>query len=139
MSSNIELAPLVFSRLPAELLYEIFGHAARSGDKKTILSLSRVSSWLRRYVEPCLYHTVYLCTTRNLIAFADTLDMKPPSFAAKHVRNLCISAKGPIETIDRTLAACTGVESLMFGFSMFDYHYVSDGLVIPTLTSVLER
>ena len=111
MSSTVS----VFSRLPPELLCEIFEHAAYC-DNATALVLSLVSSWVHDLVEPLLYHTIVLSSARALQAFLATVASKSPAFAQRRVRNLGIFAMGPAAAIVEVLEACRGVDSLACGF-----------------------
>lgn len=115
----------LFAALPVELVYEIFEHAA-AADTATALALSLVSSWVNHLVEPMLYHTVVLSTARAVTAFHTTLSSKPPAFSAAHVKHLGIFAPGPVETIDKVLDVCNGVDSLACGFSMPSYKQVHE-------------
>lgn len=108
--------PFIFSRLPPELLLNVFEHAA-IGDMKTARQLTLVSSWLRHWIEPLLYHTVVLSTAPALRSFVYALSQKPSPFA-HHVKNLGIFALGPMESIEHVLNACTAVDSLACGFTI---------------------
>ncbi|KAK7692741.1 hypothetical protein QCA50_004374 [Cerrena zonata] len=108
--------PFIFSQLPPELLLNIFEHAA-VGDMKTARQLTLVSSWIRHWIEPLLYHTVVLSTAPALRSFVYALEQKPSQFA-HHVKNLGIFALGPMESIEHVLHACTAVDSLACGFTL---------------------
>ncbi|KAH8080268.1 hypothetical protein BXZ70DRAFT_901506 [Cristinia sonorae] len=105
----------VFTSLPAELICEILEHAAFR-DNTTALVLSLLSSWVRRLVEPLLYHTVVLSSARSLQAFLATLTLKPASFARRRVKHLGVFAMGPEQAILDVLEACQGVSSLACAF-----------------------
>lgn len=115
----------IFASLPSELVYEIFEHAA-AANVKTALALSLVSSWANSLVEPVLFHTIVLPTARGVVAFHNTLCTKPPAFASTRVKHLGIFAPGPVETIDKLISACTGVDSLACGFSLPSYKELHD-------------
>ncbi|KAH7888653.1 hypothetical protein F5I97DRAFT_731297 [Phlebopus sp. FC_14] len=108
-----------FAALPSELILFIISLAAEH--QPTALALSLVSSWVHRQTEPALYHTVRLSSSRALTSFISTLDNKPPAFAGRTVKKLCITALGPISGIETVLARCTGVTSLACGFSVPSY------------------
>ena len=65
-------APFVFSNLPVELVRDIFEHAAVS-DRATARNLALVSSAVRHWTDPILYHTVVLSSARTLRAFVAVL------------------------------------------------------------------
>ncbi len=109
--------PSVFAWLPTELLRVIFEVAAIC-DRKAALKLILVSSWVRHWIEPLLFHTVILYSARSLRAFILALSSKPPSFPKAHVKHLGIFALGPIQSIDHILDVCKGVNSLACGFSL---------------------
>ncbi|KAH0827909.1 hypothetical protein J3R83DRAFT_3538 [Lanmaoa asiatica] len=108
-----------FTALPVEIILSVISFAAKH--QPTALALSLVSSWVRKYVEPALYHTVRLRSTRALASFISTLDGKPVGFAVRTVKKLCITALGPISRIQAVLSKCTGVASLASGFSAPSY------------------
>ncbi|KAI0699547.1 hypothetical protein BC835DRAFT_537386 [Cytidiella melzeri] len=112
--------PSLFACLPSELVLVILQYAACLSTT-TALSLSLVSTWVRSLAEPFLYHTVILSTARALSTFYTTLSTKPHDFATLRVRHLGIFAPGPVETIDKVLAVCKGVDSLACGFSLPAY------------------
>ncbi|KAH9929512.1 uncharacterized protein BXZ73DRAFT_47948 [Epithele typhae] len=105
------MTPFVFANLPVELVRDIFEHAARD-DLATARDLTLVSSAVRRWTDPLLYHTVILASARALKAFAAALALKPASFAAAHVRTLGVLTVGPAPTVARILGACTGATNV---------------------------
>lgn len=113
----------MFSHLPAELLRDIFEHAATS-DPATARTLSLVSSTLRHWTEPALYHTVVLSSSRSLRSFLTAISHKPAEFVRTRVKHLGIFALGPAQSIDRILYACRGVASVACGFSLPGYKQV---------------
>lgn len=113
-------APLIFSHLPTELLRDIFEHAA-ADDRASARSLALVSSAVRRWTEPALYHTVVLPTAPAVRAFLRALSARPADFARTRVKHLGIFALGPVNSIDKIVDACTGAQSLACGFSMPGY------------------
>ncbi|KAI0355563.1 hypothetical protein OH77DRAFT_295958 [Trametes cingulata] len=113
-------APFVFSNLPVELVRDILEHAAHS-DRATARNLTLVSSAVRRWTDPILYDTVVLSTARSLRAFVAAIANKPSDFMSTCVRNLGIFTLGPVQSIDRVLTACAGVQSLACGFSLPSY------------------
>ncbi|KAF9241630.1 hypothetical protein BU15DRAFT_73360 [Melanogaster broomeanus] len=108
-----------FAALPSELILSVISCAAEH--HPTALALSLVSSWVHKHVEPALYHTVRLRSSRTLASFIYSLDNKPHTFAAAAVKKLCITALGPISSIENVLSRCTGVNSLACGFSVPSY------------------
>ncbi|KAH9839523.1 uncharacterized protein C8Q71DRAFT_516033 [Rhodofomes roseus] len=121
MSSATE--PLVFSNLPAELLRDVFEHAAAL-DPATARTLSLVSSAVRHWTEPLLYETVVLSSSRSLRSFLAAVSSKPAGFVRTRVKHLGIFALGPVQSIDRVLNACEGVDSLACGFNLPGYKQV---------------
>ncbi|KAI0374124.1 hypothetical protein BV20DRAFT_962101 [Pilatotrama ljubarskyi] len=113
-------APFVFSNLPVELVRDILEHAAHS-DRATARNLTLVSSAVRRWTDPILYDTVVLATARSLRAFVAAIANKPADFMSTCVRNLGIFTLGPVQSINRVLTACAGVQSLACGFSLPSY------------------
>ncbi|KAI0630268.1 hypothetical protein C8Q77DRAFT_1064079 [Trametes polyzona] len=113
-------APFVFSNLPVELVRDILEHAAHS-DRTTARNLTLVSSAVKQWTDPILYDTVVLSTARSLRAFVAAIANKPSEFVRTRVRNLGIFTLGPVQSIDRVLAACAGVQSLACGFSLPSY------------------
>lgn len=122
--------PFIFSQLPPELLLNIFEHAA-AGDQKTARQLTLVSSWIRPWIEPLLYHTVVLSSAPALRSFVYALEQKPAQIA-HHVKNLGIFALGPMESIQHVLNACTAVDSLACGFTL-----ANTKQLLPHLTETL--
>lgn len=108
-----------FTALPIELILSVISVAANH--QPTALALSLVSSWVHRHVEPALYSTVRLRSARSLASFISTLDGKPDGFAHGVIKKLCITALGPIPSIQTILSKCTGVTSLASGFSVPSY------------------
>ena len=102
-------APFVFSNLPVELVRDILEHAAHS-DRATARSLTLVSSAVKQWTDPILYDTVVLSTARSLRSFIAAIANKPSEFVRTRVRNLGIFTLGPVQSIDRVLAACAGVQ-----------------------------
>ncbi|KAI0930427.1 hypothetical protein AcW1_009123 [Taiwanofungus camphoratus] len=119
MSSAISL-PIIFSNLPTELLRDIFEHAAQS-DPATARKLTLVSSAVRHWTDPILYNTVILSSAKSLRSFLAAIAKKPSDFVRTRVKHLGIFALGPVQTIDRILNACRGVQSLACGFHLPGY------------------
>lgn len=109
--------------LPPELLLLVFSLA--SSHRPTAVALSLVSHWVHNHVERNLYHTVSLSSSRSLVAFNASLNSKPHVFAHNLVKRLSITALGPISSIDEVLKKCTGVTSLVCGFSVPSYVHSS--------------
>ena len=131
-------APFVFSNLPVELVRDIFEHAAVS-DRATARNLALVSSAVRHWTDPILYHTVVLSSARTLRAFVAAIANKPAAFVAASVHNLGIFAPGPTQSIDRVLAACGGVRSLACGFSVPAYHRAHGSRALQALAVPREQ
>jgi hypothetical protein len=108
-----------FATLLPELQLLIFSLA--SSHRPTAVALSLVSHWVRNHVERNLYHTVSLSSGRSLVAFIATLNSKPHVFAHNLVKRLSITALGPITSIHEVLKKCTGITSLICGFSVPSY------------------
>jgi hypothetical protein len=118
-----------FAALPPELTLLVISFA--TGHYPTVRALSLVSSWVHKHVEPALYHTVRLRSSRALASFISALHSKPHTFAAQTVKKLCITALGPISSIKTVLSRCTGVSSLACGFSVPSYVHCARG-VLPS-------
>ena len=130
--------PFVFSNLPVELVRDILEHAAIS-DRATARNLTLVSSAVRHWTDPILYHTVVLSSARSLRAFVAALASKPASFVSTSVRNLGIFTPGPVQSIDRVLCACAGVRSLACGFSLPTYQQTHGARAIEALAAPREQ
>lgn len=118
-----------FTILPPELLLCVFSLA--SSHRPTAVALSLVSHWVHNHVERNLYHTVSLSSSRSLLAFIASLNSKPHIFAHNLVKRLSITALGPISSIDEVLKKCTGVRSLVCGFSVPSYIHCAQKLRQP--------
>lgn len=116
-----------FTTLPPELLFHVFSLA--SSHRPTAVALSLVSHWVRDHVERNLYHTVSLSSSRSLVAFIASLNSKPHDFPHNLVKRLSITALGPISKIDEVLKKCTGVTSLLCGFSVPSYLHCARSLM----------
>lgn len=112
--------PFVFSNLPVELVRDIFEHAAHS-DRDMARILTLVSSAVRRWTDPILYHTVILSSSRSIRAFVDAISNKPADFVHARVRNLGIFTLGPVLSIHRILSTCIGAHNVACGFSLLAY------------------
>lgn len=102
---------------PAEILRDIFELAAQH-DRSTALSLTLVSSWVRQWADPIIYHTVVLETNHALESFMTAISRKSTRFVETQVKHLGIFAMGPIQYIDKVISACSGVNSLACGFPL---------------------
>ncbi|KAI0743912.1 hypothetical protein C8Q80DRAFT_1220728 [Daedaleopsis nitida] len=132
------MTPFVFSNLPVELVRDILEHAAHS-DRATARNLTLVSSSVRYWTDPILYHTVILSSARSLRAFAAAIANKPADFVRTRVHNLGIFTVGPIQSIDRVLSACAGVQSLACGFSLPSYQQAHGPAALQALTKPREQ
>ncbi|KAF7792316.1 hypothetical protein EIP86_003352 [Pleurotus ostreatoroseus] len=128
----------IFARLPNELVQEVFVHAA-AADTQTALALAQVASWVNALVEPLIYDTVVLPTSKAVKSFVATLAHKPAGFAPSRVRHLGVFALGPVDAIDRAIDACRGVESLACGFSLPGYHSVRGSTAVQSLACPREQ
>ncbi|KAG2342949.1 hypothetical protein BDR05DRAFT_333180 [Suillus weaverae] len=118
-----------FAALPPELLLLVFSLA--SSHRPTAVALSLVSHWVCNHVESNLYHTVSLSSSHSLVAFIASLNSKPHVLAHNLVKRLSITALGPISNIDEVLKRCTGVTSLVCGFSVPSYVHCARRLKQP--------
>ncbi|KAG1816056.1 uncharacterized protein BJ212DRAFT_1356179 [Suillus subaureus] len=118
-----------FATLPPELLLHVLSLA--SSHRPTAVALSLVSHWVHNHVERNLYHTVSLSSSRSLVAFIASPNSKPHAFAHNLVKRLSITALGPISNIDEVLKKCTGVTSLVCGFSGPSYLHCARSLKQP--------
>ncbi|KAH9892495.1 hypothetical protein C8Q73DRAFT_666361 [Cubamyces lactineus] len=128
----------VFSNLPVELVRDILEHAAHS-DRATARNLTLVSSAVKRWTDPILYDTVVLSTARSLRAFVAAIANKPSEFMRTRVRNLGIFTLGPVQSIDRVLKACAGVQSLACGFSLLSYMQTQGSDALQSLKQPREQ
>ncbi|KAF8900058.1 hypothetical protein CPB85DRAFT_1458351 [Mucidula mucida] len=103
------------STLPVELLELIFQLAA-SDSYETALRLLRVSSAVKKWTAPILYHTVHLRTARHAQLFQRTTDHlipSNPSFLATNVRYIVFEYRfDDIQDVFCILRACTGIIGL---------------------------
>ncbi|KAJ7133417.1 hypothetical protein C8R44DRAFT_849522 [Mycena epipterygia] len=111
--------------LPPELEREIFELAAATdpppnywtrqhvGD--TVIALAQVCRRAQSWIEPLIYERVSLLDvfdgTNPVPLFLDTLDKRPPSFFAMHVKHLYLGPSIPFLVVQRVLQVCTGVVS----------------------------
>ncbi|EJF65399.1 hypothetical protein DICSQDRAFT_99203 [Dichomitus squalens LYAD-421 SS1] len=130
--------PSIFSNLPVELIRDIFEHAAHS-DRATARSLALVSSAVRHWTDPILYHTVVLSSTRSLRAFVDAISSRPSDFVRTRVRNLGIFTLGPIPSIHRILSACAGAQNVACGFPLPAYKVSQGDSALQGLTHPREQ
>ncbi|KII92593.1 hypothetical protein PLICRDRAFT_477841 [Plicaturopsis crispa FD-325 SS-3] len=109
----------IFAQLPIEIMRDVFELAAWTSTPAA-LRLSLVSTWVKRWAAPSLYHTVILRTSHALDSFL--LALQHTDNPSQLVRYIGIFALGPLRSIDRVLAACSGVESVACGFTMSRMH-----------------
>ena len=131
-------SPFAFSNLPVELVRDVLEHAAHD-DHATALNLSLVSSVVRHWIDPILYHTVVLSSPRALRAFVAAIANKSPAFLSTRVRNLGVFVLGPTPSIERVLSACAGVRSLASTFSLPAYHSAHGAGAIQALAAPREQ
>ncbi|TFK44744.1 hypothetical protein BDQ12DRAFT_673503 [Crucibulum laeve] len=128
-----------FPPIPVELVLEILEFVA-SIDQKTAASLTLVSSQIRRFALPFLYHTVILSTSRELCSFLRSISsnkstpkLAPRKVLRRLVVNLGIFALGSMTAIGAVISLCANVESLACGFSMHTFSQIGQGIpvIIP--------
>ncbi|KAF7364673.1 Zn(2)-C6 fungal-type domain-containing protein [Mycena venus] len=111
--------------LPPELEREIFELAARNdpvdswthqhvGD--TLLVLPQVCRRVQSWIEPFIYERVSLLQSFNgaqpVPKFLATVDARPASFFATHVKYLYMDYSVPLPVVQRILGVCTGAVSV---------------------------
>ncbi|KAJ7490709.1 hypothetical protein FB451DRAFT_1166048 [Mycena latifolia] len=111
--------------LPPELEREIFelvaateappDHWMHQHVGNTVLVLPRVCRRAQIWIEPFIYERVSLLQTFHgldpIPSFLATIDARPASFFAAHVKHLYIAPTTPLAVVQRVLAVCTGVVS----------------------------
>lgn len=118
IDASAKLAPIrPFPPIPTELLRDILEIASLS--LETALSITRVSIFTHRWTTPILYNTVSLSTSRSLSSFLSTVSASDAY--ASYVKNLSITALGPVESISSVLHICNNVQNLACGFSLNSY------------------
>ncbi|KIY46775.1 hypothetical protein FISHEDRAFT_22846, partial [Fistulina hepatica ATCC 64428] len=120
-----------FHPFPAELLRDIFEFAAQD-NRATALTLSEVSCFVREWTLPAIYHTVTLSAAQTVSRFLAAISSpRGPSARVSPgelVQNLCITAIGPLDSIQRILRLCVNVQSLVYGFSITAYHGLANAV-----------
>ncbi|KAF4597933.1 hypothetical protein EYR38_006325 [Pleurotus pulmonarius] len=101
--------------LPPELQRDIFELTALAYPQlapKLLLVASR--SDVPSRIEPVIYRVIVLdYPFKGVDLFMRTLESKPSSFFAKHVKTLCLTASVTFPYCTRVLSVCTGVEDLI--------------------------
>ncbi|KAL0946213.1 hypothetical protein HGRIS_012472 [Hohenbuehelia grisea] len=100
--------------LPPELQREIFEWTA-TAYPSVAPKLLRVAQKTRLWLEPVIYRVVVLDSPMITISlFMRTLESKPPSFFAAHVKTLCLTANTvTLQQAQRLLSICSGLENLI--------------------------
>ncbi|KAJ7065601.1 hypothetical protein C8F01DRAFT_1249179 [Mycena amicta] len=125
------------ARLPPELEREIFEYTAElyPGVIPNLLCLAhRVFVW----IEPIVYHTIYVDSSRRISSFLTATTSKPPEFFATHVRRIFIynsvRSERSLEDARAALALCTNVTHIAGAGPL------ASPLLLPVLTPLrLER
>ncbi|KAJ7619629.1 hypothetical protein FB45DRAFT_931252 [Roridomyces roridus] len=100
----------------------------------TVLVLPRVCRRVQSWIEPLIYERVTLLLNSRLggrdpfTALLSTVDARPATFFAAHVKHLYLDRTVPLSTVTRILSVCTGVVS-------FGCHHPSSD-VAPVLSSL---
>ncbi|KAJ7490707.1 hypothetical protein FB451DRAFT_1220841 [Mycena latifolia] len=111
--------------LPPELEREIFELVAATDAPpdywmhqhvgNTVLVLPQVCRRAQSWIEPFIYERVSLLQTFHgldpIPSFLATIDARPASFFAAHVKHLYIAPTIPLAVVQRVLVVCTGVVS----------------------------
>ncbi|KAF8909188.1 hypothetical protein CPB85DRAFT_754871 [Mucidula mucida] len=120
---HLQLVP--FPDIPTDIARLILETAAWKDDK-TAYTLVFVSKVVRQWIDPILYHSVTLSTSKQLAAFRDSIISRcDAAFFSRAVKRHCIGdlSIGTLETrhhsaaniwtwMRAALEACTGVERL---------------------------
>ncbi|KZT28966.1 hypothetical protein NEOLEDRAFT_1057366 [Neolentinus lepideus HHB14362 ss-1] len=117
---------------PPEILRDVFELAAED-HRVTALSLQLVSSWVRQWTDPIIYHTVVLETNKALSSFLSAISRKSTDFIEMRVKHLGIFAMGPIHHIDKVISACSGVKSLACGFPLPGYARIGGAKTVKSI------
>ncbi|TFK54439.1 hypothetical protein OE88DRAFT_1655102 [Heliocybe sulcata] len=117
---------------PVEILRDIFELAAED-DRRSALALQLVSSWVRQWSDPIIYHTVVLETNTALQSFLSAISRKSTEFIESSVKHLGIFAMGPIQHIDKVISACSGVKSLACGFPLPGYARIGGAKTVKSI------
>ncbi|KIK67350.1 hypothetical protein GYMLUDRAFT_37449 [Collybiopsis luxurians FD-317 M1] len=117
-----------FPDLPTELVREILESAAENS--KSCLTLTLVSSAVRFWIIPIMYHNVVLRNAHQVKGFLHALSsahtaqsprLTPFVPLCQHVRQLAIFALGPLRTIEDVITRCTNVQRFACAFSLPSY------------------
>ncbi|KAJ7069155.1 hypothetical protein C8F01DRAFT_1111700 [Mycena amicta] len=112
-------------KLPPELERKIFELAAVDDEPKgwsrqnasdTMLVLPLVCQRARAWIEPLIYKRISLLQTFNGVPtvplFLETLDTRPASFFAQHVKVVYLNYTMTLPTVQRVLSVCTNAVSV---------------------------
>ncbi|KAJ6544580.1 hypothetical protein DFH09DRAFT_1367793 [Mycena vulgaris] len=111
--------------LPPELERKIFEWAAESDVQPnywmrqhvsdTVLVLPQVCRRVQSWIEPFIYERISLLPTFSgtdpVPPFLATIDARPASFFAAHVKHLYVAPGIPLIVVQRVLSVCTGIMS----------------------------
>ncbi|KAJ7605215.1 hypothetical protein FB45DRAFT_1042572 [Roridomyces roridus] len=112
-------------RLPPELEREIFelvvatdfpsGYWSHQHVGDTTLVLPQVCRRVQSWIEPFIYERVALLQNYNgrgpISSFLATVDARPATFFAAHIKHLYLDRMVPLYAVQRILSVCTGVVS----------------------------
>ncbi|KAF7309301.1 Zn(2)-C6 fungal-type domain-containing protein [Mycena indigotica] len=105
-------APPEEPRFPPELEREILEFAARICPE-SIPNLLCVARRVLLWIEPLVYHTLEIDSSKRFKAFLAATKSRPPDFFARHVHRLIIHISydrdSPLDDAWAALALCTGV------------------------------
>lgn len=93
----------------------------------TALDLTSVSSQVRLWTLPIIYHTVILKTAKDITRFSrsvvgcGTIQSEPLPL---YVKNLGVFALGPLTTIRDIIVSCANAQNAAYGFSLAGYVHV---------------
>ncbi|KAJ7065622.1 hypothetical protein C8F01DRAFT_1366574 [Mycena amicta] len=103
------------TRLPPDLEREIFEYTADLYPE-AIPSLLCIAHRVLAWIEPIVYHTINVDSSRRFLAFLAATKSKPPEFFATHVRRIIVrglnSFDGPFEDACAALALCTNITQI---------------------------
>ncbi|KAJ7745216.1 hypothetical protein DFH07DRAFT_963435 [Mycena maculata] len=115
------LTPLTaFSRRPPPPP-QLPGYWSRQHVGDTVLSLTRICRHVQSWIEPFIYERIAILQNYNgldpVVPFLATINARPPSFFATHVKHLYIDRTIPLFAVQAILSVCTGLVSFGCHFS----------------------
>lgn len=99
--------------LPPELERKIFELVAKLNPGMAVC-LALVSRRVQLWMEDYLYSTITLSTPELCQRLLYTIDTRPPSFFAEHVKSLCVPGDISADDAFRVLTVCQGVVNLAY-------------------------